>query len=74
MTLFDPPLPEPEWSPPSLGEAHGYWRTQDGRSLPIAAMETAHLENAIALFTKFGYGDHSKLDELLRELARRADP
>jgi hypothetical protein len=72
MTLFDPPPAEPEWNPPSLQEAHGLWRTRDERVLPIAEMSASHLRGAIALFTKFGYGDHPKLDELRSELACRA--
>jgi hypothetical protein len=71
MTDFDLPPAEPEWSPPSLHEAYGHWRTQDDRVLPIAEMDTGHLKNAVALFAKFGYGDHPKLDELRSELARR---
>lgn len=68
-------LPEwlPQWSPPSLREPAGYWRTKDDRVLPIATMETAHLKSAIALFIRFGYGDHEKVRELRRELARRRE-
>jgi hypothetical protein len=52
-------------------EPHGRWQTRDGSTLPIAEMSKAHLKSAIALFTKFGYGDHPKIDELRRELARK---
>jgi len=71
VTLFDPPPAEPEWYPPSLQEPYGSWRTRDERVLPIAEMSKAHLKSAIALFTKFGYGEHPKIDELRRELARK---
>ncbi len=64
--------PAEPWAPLSLREAlSGYWRTQDGRVLPIVEMDTAHLKSAIALFSKSGNGDHAKLDELRREIARR---
>jgi hypothetical protein len=60
-----------EWSPPSLAAPYGQWQTQDGRTLSIAEMADRHLQNAISLFSKFGYGDHDKIQEMRRELAQR---
>ncbi len=72
MDFGDPPH-EPEWSPPTLREAFGLWRTRDDRVLRIAEMETLHIRNAVTMFTRFGYGDCAKFDELRAELERRAD-
>jgi|HubBroStandDraft_1064217.scaffolds.fasta_scaffold25040_5 hypothetical protein len=62
---------DPTWAPPSLAAPAGEWLTQDGRVLAIAEMATRHLRNAVALFAKFGYGDHPKVGELRIELTRR---
>lgn len=56
----------------SLNAPVGQWRTRDGRLLPIATMETKHLENAILYFTRAGWSTHEKIGELREELARRS--
>ena len=56
----------------SLNVPVGQWRTRDGRVLPIAKMETKHLENAILYFTRVGWSTHEKIGELREELARRS--
>ena len=53
----------------SLSEKPGYWLTKDKRVLKITEMETAHLRNAIRLFS--AWSDHQKILELCVELAGR---
>lgn len=57
--------------PPALQQPYGYWRTRHGEQLKIVEMDTSHIKNAIKLFTRAGWGDHTKLRELREELARR---
>jgi hypothetical protein len=60
-----------EWSLPSLLAPTGQWLTKDGRTLSIVGMRTEHLQNAIDMFAKFGYGGHAKIEELQHELTQR---
>lgn len=64
-------LGDDHFVPPSLGEKAGFWRTKNGAVLVIADMTKAHLDNAIKLFTRAGWGDHTKIRELREERARR---
>jgi len=64
-------LRQREVPPPSLAEKYGFWRTRDGRVIEIAKMADKHIESAIALFTRAGWGDHSKIQELRSERKRR---
>jgi hypothetical protein len=57
--------------PDCLDEAAGYWRTRDGRVLRVREMSRAHLQNAISLFTRAGWGNEPKLCELRAELQAR---
>lgn len=57
--------------PEALEMPLGQWLMKDKRTLKIRKMTTTHLANAIKLFTKAGWGDHHKIEELRRALARR---
>jgi len=56
---------------PTLDAPVGKWRVRSGAVLEIAKMSAEHLQNAINLFTRAGWGEHTKIDELREELARR---
>lgn len=65
----------PDWdfaidgSPTFVEVPLGYWCTRDGRTLKIAEMTDAHLDNAIRYFRDT---DHPKIDELRSERKRRS--
>ena len=50
--------------PKSLEVASGLWHTRDGRIISIRRMASDHLSNAISLFTRTGWGEHPKINEL----------
>lgn len=55
----------------SLSEKIGYWQKRDGSVIKITEMSITHIKNAIGLFDRVGWGDHSKIRELREELSRR---
>lgn len=82
QALFDPDYPDDVHDfegdlsyspnlPVTLSEKHGYWRTRDGRVLLIADMSDNHLDNAIKMFSKAGYSDFVKIQELREERKKR---
>jgi hypothetical protein len=65
--------PDLDDEPPALKTPRGRWRTREGEELEVGVMSTKHIRNVIKLFTRAGWGDHRKLDELRLELARRGE-
>lgn len=59
--------------PPVLELPIGYWRTRELNVLRVREMSRSHIENAIELFTRMGWADHLKIEELRLELAARED-
>jgi hypothetical protein len=58
-------------TPMALRQPRGAWLTRDGRRLRVADMTRDHLANAVALFERGGFGEHSKIAELRAELGSR---
>lgn len=61
-----------EAPPSSLSAPVGKWRVRGGAELEISKMTVEHLQNAIRFFTRAGWGDHAKIQELWEELVCRA--
>jgi hypothetical protein len=58
-------------TPASLHAKPGYWRVRDGALLKITDMTVSHLDNAIKLFERAGFGKFAKIQELRAERAKR---